>query len=101
MDLELYLYDSDGYIVISDKKHNRMRFDIREPGLAWLVAVRDALSNEVAYEYVPGYEKQGRISKITDPAGRETVFTYTNNLLSDISIPDTEEEKPPACVLYL
>ena len=91
MDLELYLYDSDGYIVISDKKHNRMRFDIREPGLAWLVAVRDALSNEVAYEYVSGYEKQGRISKITDPAGRETVFTYSNNLLSDISIPDTEE----------
>ena len=92
MDLELYLYDSDGYIVICDKKHNRMRFDIRESGLAWLVAVRDALSNEVAYEYVPGYEKQGRISKITDPTGRETVFTYTNNLLSDISIPDTEEE---------
>ena len=91
MDLELYLYDSDGYIVISDKKHNRMRFDIRESGLAWLVAVRDALSNEVTYEYVSGYEKQGRISKITDPAGRETVFTYSNNLLSDISIPDTEE----------
>ena len=91
MDLKLYLYNSDGYIVISDKKHNRMRFDIRESGLAWLVAVRDALSNEVAYEYVPGYEKQGRISKITDPAGRETVFTYSNDLLSDISIPDTEE----------
>ncbi len=91
MDLKLYLYNSDGYIVISDKKHNRMRFDIRESGLAWLVAERDALSNEVTYEYVSGYEKQGRISKITDPAGRETVFTYSNNLLSDISIPDTEE----------
>ena len=89
MDLELNLYDD--YIIIRDKKDNRMRFDILEQGLAMLVAVRDALNNEVTYTYVAGYEKQGRISKITDPVGRETVFTYSNNLLSNISTPDTEE----------
>ncbi len=59
--------------------------------MAVLVAVRDALNNEVTYSYVSGYEKQCRIAKITDPAGRETVFTYSNNLLSNISTPDTEE----------
>ena len=36
-----------------------MRFDILEQGLAMLVAVRDALNNEVTYTYVAGYEKQG------------------------------------------
>ena len=75
MDLELNLYDD--YIIIRDKKDNRMRFDILEQGLAMLVAVRDALNNEVTYTYVAGYEKQGRISKITDPVGRETV-SYTH-----------------------
>ena len=91
MDLELNLYESDGYIIIRDKGDNRMRFNILEPGLAWLVAERDALNNEVNYTYVGGYEKQGRISKITDPAGRETVFTYSGDLLANIRIPDTEE----------
>ncbi|HIQ84145.1 MAG TPA: DNRLRE domain-containing protein, partial [Candidatus Pullichristensenella stercorigallinarum] len=90
MDLELNLYESDGYIIIRDKGDNRMRFNILEPGLAWLVAARDALNNEVNYTYVSGYEKQGRISKITDPAGRETVFNYSGDLLANIRIPDTE-----------
>ena len=88
MDLELNLYESDLYIIIRDKADNRMRFNIIEPGLAWLVATRDALNNEVTYEYVSGYSAQGRLSKITDPVGRETVFSYTNDLLSSIRIPD-------------
>ncbi len=90
MDLELNLYESDGYIIIRDKKDTRMRFNIIQSGLAWLVAVRDALNNEVTYEYASGYSAEGRISKITDPVGRETVFTYSGNLLANIRIPDTE-----------
>ena len=101
MDLELYLYNSDGYIVISDKKHNRMRFDIREPGLAWLVAERDALSNEVGLRVRIRLRKAGPHLEDHRPRRpRDGVHLFEQSAVGH-QHPGYGRRKPPACVLYL
>ena len=89
MDLELTYSSSGAYIIITDKDHNQMRFDVLEAGLAWLTITRDACDNRSIYTYVKGYEKAGRIDKITDPVGRITQFEYNSDgLISSICIPN-------------
>lgn len=88
MDMELtYTSGSPSYIIITDKEHNQMRFNVVANQLAWLVAARDACHNTVVYTYVDGYETAGRIDTITDPVGRVTKFNYSGSLLSNIRIP--------------
>ncbi|KAI9129302.1 FG-GAP-like repeat-containing protein [Acaryochloris sp. CCMEE 5410] len=48
-----------------------------------LVSVRDRNGNETRYLY----DIEGRITKIIDPVGLETAFTYTNNHVSTITDP--------------
>ena len=95
MELELEHFDNgtsgtytDDWIIITDKEDNRMRFDVFQAGTAWLTATQDATNANLAtWTYVSGYEAEGRIEKITDPVGRETVFSYSGSLLSSIRIP--------------
>ena len=88
MEMELtYTSGSPSYIIITDKEHNQMRFNVVQSGLAWLVSARDACGNTTNYSYVSGYEAAGRLDKITDPVGRVTKFTYSGSLLSNIRIP--------------
>lgn len=88
MEMELtYTSGSPSYIIITDKEHNQMRFNVVQNGLAWLVAARDACLNTVTYSYVSGYEAEGRLDKITDPVGRVTQFAYSGDLISSIRIP--------------
>ena len=91
MDLELTYNSSGKYIIISDREHNQTRFEVLETGLAWMSINRDACDNRTTYSYVKGYEKAGRIDKITDPAGRVTQFAYNSDgLISSIRIPAAE-----------
>lgn len=91
MDMEMtYTSGSPDYIIITDKEHNQMRFNVVKAKLAWLVAARDACHNTVSYSYVSGCEEEGRIDTITDPVGRVTKFNYSGNLLSNIRIPTAE-----------
>ena len=76
------------YYIITDKANTQMRFNIvsgREK--AWLGGLRDSMENTVTLTYNAA---EGQIAKITDPAGRETNFYYTNNLLSSITTPAAE-----------
>ena len=86
MSLKLQPYSS--YYIITDKANTQMRFNIvsgREK--AWLGGLRDSMENTVTLTYNAA---EGQIAKITDPAGRETNFYYTNNLLSSITTPAAE-----------
>ena len=86
MSLKLQPYST--YYIITDKSNTQMRFNIvsgREK--AWLGGLRDSMENTVTLTYNAA---EGQIAKITDPAGRETNFYYTNNLLSSITTPAAE-----------
>ena len=86
MSLKLQPYSS--YYIITDKANTQMRFNIvsgREK--AWLGGLRDSMENTVT---LTNNDAEGQIAKITDPAGRETNFYYTNNLLSSITTPAAE-----------
>ena len=86
MSLKLQPYST--YYIITDKANTQMRFNIvsgREK--AWLGGLRDSMENTVTLTYNAA---EGQIAKITDPAGRETNFYYTNNLLSSITTPAAE-----------
>lgn len=92
MELKLTYNNSDSanrYIIIEDKGHNQMRFNVLQDQLAWLAWAKDACGNTVNYSYVSGFELEGRIDTITDPAGRVTKYNYSNNLLASIQIPDS------------
>ena len=94
MELKLTYDNSDSsnrFIIIEDKGHNQMRFNVLQDQLAWLVWAKDACGNTVNYSYVSGYELDGRIDTITDPAGRVTKYNYSNDLLASIQIPDAED----------
>ncbi len=99
MELELRYYNNsttgmytDDWAIITDKEHNEMRFDVVKNGLAWLTATRDACDNRAIWSYVSGHEEEGRIDKITDPAGRVTKFNYnTDGLIDNIQIPAAAE----------
>lgn len=85
-----YTSGSPSYIIITDKEHNQMRFNVVATRLAYLVAARDACHNTVTYSYVSGYEEAGRIDEITDPVGRVTKFSYSGDLLANIRIPTAD-----------
>ncbi|MEG0767361.1 MAG: DNRLRE domain-containing protein, partial [Clostridia bacterium] len=87
MQLKMTFNSAEGYFIIADKQHNQLRFDVVQSGLAWLKRMRDACGSTALYTYVNGYQAQGRIDRITDPVGRETVFSYSGNLLSSIRVP--------------
>ena len=92
MELKLTYDDSnheERFIFIEDKGNNKMCFKVLQDQLAWLVWTKDACGNTTEYSYVTDHELEGRLSKIKDPADRETVFSYSGNLLSSIRIPDT------------
>ncbi len=97
MSLKLQPYST--YYVITDKGNTQMRFNIvsgREK--AWLAAVRDSMENTAQVSYNAA---EGQIAKITDPAGRETNFYYTNNLLSSITTPGGGERHGAHGVFHL
>lgn len=88
LDLELtYNTGSPDYILITDKQHNQMRFNVLRAGYARLAEAKDAVGNAVTYEYVDDNENESCISRITDPVGRVTQFNYTNGMLASIVIP--------------
>lgn len=92
MELKLTYNNSDSanrYFILEDKGHNQMRFKVVQDQLAWLVWAKDACGNTVNYSYVSGYEVDGRIDTITDPAGRVTKYNYSGDLLASIQIPDS------------
>ena len=88
LELELtYNTGSPDYILITDKQHNQMRFNVLRAGYARLAEAKDAVGNAVTYEYVDDNENESCISRIIDPVGRVTQFNYTNGMLASIVIP--------------
>ena len=102
----LDVYKRQTYYIITDKSNTQMRFNIVSgQEKAWLGGLRDSMENTVTLTYNAA---EGQIAKITDPAGRETNFYYTNNLLSSITTPAAESGTlrtvyftyATACLLY-
>ncbi len=121
MGLKLHRYCSTAKrqtrIEIEDQSHTIMTFQYRldankgksTAGWArrWLVSVKDSLNNKVTYTYqmpqgadlkksAKVRELEGKLLKITDPAGRETVFNYNENGMRLVSIqtPDSDPTNP-------
>ena len=88
--MDLKLTTSTNYLIITDKQNNRLRFKKQTDKLFWLNKTADSLdTNVTTYYYVNDDITTGRIDHVVDPVGRVTQFTYSNNLLASISIPDT------------
>jgi RHS repeat-associated protein len=120
MGLKLHRYCSTAKrqtrIEIEDQSHTVMTFQYRldankgksKAGWArrWLISVKDSLGNKVAYTYqMPESTEmtstnvqnlEGKLLKITDPAGRETVFNYSpdGTKLESIQTPDSNPSNP-------
>lgn len=82
--MELKLTTSGSTLTITDKSHNVMTFPLPS-NTTWqnLTKVADALGNTATLTYA-----DGKLSQITDGAGRVTTFTYNaSGLLSQLAIP--------------
>ena len=65
----------NGKYIVENKDKDKYTFD--STGL--LISIGDKSGNEIKFEY-----SSSKISRIYDNAGREYIFTYTNNLLTSI-----------------
>ena len=87
--MELKLSVSDGTATIRDKGDTAMAFPAPDANgnKTYITSVTDACGNKMTYTYASGHA--GRVDKLTDGVGRDTVFTYNaQNLLSRIDNPD-------------
>jgi len=75
-------FDSEGrQIEMIDRVGRSVSFEYNAEGL--LESQTDMAGSSIIYEYI-----DGKLSKIKDPANRETLFTYAGDFLTGVSFPD-------------